>query len=52
MLLDNLSEQEALARLTVFIVVFVAIAIFDVLAPRPDQRYSKSVRWFNHFLNS
>lgn len=52
MLLDYLSEHEALARLTVFIVMFVAIAIFEALAPHPNRHYSKTVRWFNHFLNS
>ncbi len=48
MFLENLSEHEALLRFSVFIVIFIAVATSELLAPRRNSLYSKNIRWFNN----
>lgn len=47
-MLDYLHHHEALIRLTCFLLVFVAFAIWEELRPRRVRRHSKGVRWLNN----
>jgi sterol desaturase/sphingolipid hydroxylase (fatty acid hydroxylase superfamily) len=46
--LDILQAQEAGVRLTFFLAVFAAMAVWELLAPRRPLSVSKAVRWTNN----
>ena len=47
-MLDSLLHDEAILRLSIFLTVFAVFAIWEIIAPRRVQHYSKSLRWLNN----
>ena len=47
-MLDSLIQDDAVIRLSVFLAVFAIFAIWELIAPRRKQYYSKSLRWLNN----
>ncbi len=47
-MLDSLFHDEAVIRLSIFLAVFVVFAIWEIIAPRREQHYSKGLRWLNN----
>ena len=47
-MLELLLSEEAVLRLSIFLVLFAIFAIWEIMAPRRNQSYSKVTRWFNN----
>ena len=47
-MLEPLLSEEAILRLSIFLLIFVVFAIWEIIAPRRTQSYSKATRWLNN----
>ena len=47
-MLETLLSEEAVLRLSIFLALFAVLAIWEIVAPRRNQNYSKLTRWVNN----
>lgn len=45
---DSFLDNEALIRLSIFLVVFAVFGIWEIIAPRRSKTFPKGIRWVNN----